>query len=99
MRPLPYRHDTGREDKVIVACLIENPYLSSMSLLIQLLPAALANELSHAERLHQLQFELFKDLEEFRRSLQGCLGHFKREACTMPLGRALSKFNERYSPR
>lgn len=90
--PKPIRIQRKATNDVVVASLIENPLLNSATLFVQLLPADVGNQLSSAERRHQLEEYLFKDDDQFRMQLQGVFGAFRPKCQNWSLDEAFAEF-------
>jgi hypothetical protein len=97
--PNAFRHVRTRENDVVVASLIENPFFGSATLFVQLLSIARGTQKSRDERRAELEKYLFSGQQQFQRQLQGCFGAFKPRVMGMPLAEAEGAFWEQYELR
>lgn len=86
-----------QQSMVIVASLLKNIYLNTKVIFLQLVTEAEGLRQLPEERIRELEKYVYKDDNDFRRSLQGCFGAFKPEVQTLSLEEAEIKFYGRYS--
>jgi hypothetical protein len=97
--PNAFRHVRKKENDVVVASLVENPFFGSATMLVQLLPIEYATQKSRDERRAELEEYLFAGQAGFQRQLQGCFGAFKPRVAGMSSAQAQELFWERYKGR
>lgn len=96
--PNAYRRQQ-HDGKVVVASTIENPYLGSTTLFIQLLTAAKGFAKASEERRRELEEQLFPPGSKLRPQLQGCFGHMKPKVASLSIDEAVAAFWDRYHER
>ena len=74
--PGAFRRPT-KKGEVIVASIIENPFIGSAALFLQLLPSELGMKLSRNERRRELEGHLFANNKPFYHRVSGMMGFHK----------------------
>ncbi|MDX1965697.1 MAG: ImmA/IrrE family metallo-endopeptidase [Planctomycetaceae bacterium] len=92
--PNPLRVPRKKTKDVIIASLVENPWNSSTTLFVQLLPIEVGSQPSAVERRHELEAYLVGDDNEFRMSLAGVFGAFRPKCTGLTLEQAFKLFYE-----
>lgn len=90
--PKPVRIPQSETNEIVVASLIQNTVSKSTTLFVQLLPPAVGNRPSEAERREQLERDLFKNDPQFRMELQGVFGAFRSQCRLWSVDHAYSEF-------
>jgi hypothetical protein len=84
------------QDQLIVASLLDNPYLNTKTVFLQLVAESEGTKQLHEERIKELGDYVYGDDNQFRKSLQGCFGTMKPLVQKLSLEDAVQLFDKRY---
>ncbi len=94
--PNPARIHREEQSDVIVASIIENPYLDTKTIFLQIVHEEDGLKKLTEESIRDLEDFIFENNREFRMSLQGCFGAFKSKVKELSLEEAMRLFNLTY---